>query len=159
MIETYAPRDGFLVNLKDGPRRFGAFYHFPGTGPAEETCGGCEHFLPASNKGRGRCMRWIIHRGLASRLDDKNEGDIDWWRGLPCIDASTSACKYWVSTSRNRSRRMKLHRGPEDEFDPAVNGDPDSLTGEEAEEGFDEMADWPEPDFEAEDDEEEGEDE
>ena len=29
--------------------------------------------------------------------------------------------------------------GPEDEFDPAVNGDPDSTTGEEDESGFDEM--------------------
>jgi hypothetical protein len=44
--------------------------------------------------------------------------------------------------------------GPEDEFDPAVNGDPDSTTGEEDEDEpnpFDEMADWDEPDFEPED--------
>lgn len=49
--------------------------------------------------------------------------------------------------------------GPEDEFDPVVNGDPDSTCGEEDEEGFDEMADWPEPDFEPDEDEEGGEDE
>ena len=30
--------------------------------------------------------------------------------------------------------------GPEDEFDPETNGDPDSLTGEEDEAGFDEMS-------------------
>ena len=30
--------------------------------------------------------------------------------------------------------------GPEDEFDPAVNGDPDSTTGEEDDSGFDEMS-------------------
>lgn len=41
--------------------------------------------------------------------------------------------------------------GPEDEPDDRVNGDPDSLTGEEDESGFDEMTDWPEPDFEPED--------
>lgn len=30
--------------------------------------------------------------------------------------------------------------GPEDEFDAEANGDPDSLTGEEDESGFDEFA-------------------
>lgn len=29
------------------------------------------------------------------------------------------------------------------DFDPEVNGDPDSLTGEDDESGFEEMADWP----------------
>ena len=33
--------------------------------------------------------------------------------------------------------------GPEDEFDDEANGDPDSLTGEEDDEGFEEMADYP----------------
>ncbi len=33
--------------------------------------------------------------------------------------------------------------GPEDEVDEEANGDPDSLTGEEDEAGFEEMGDWP----------------
>lgn len=40
--------------------------------------------------------------------------------------------------------RMEREQGPEDEFDDELNGDPDSLVGEEDEEGFEEMADWPE---------------
>lgn len=43
----------------------------------------------------------------------------------------------------------------EDEFDPAVNGDPDSTTGEEDESGFDEMS--PFVGWEDESDEDEGE--
>lgn len=30
--------------------------------------------------------------------------------------------------------------GPDDEFDPAVNGDPDGQLGEETEDGYDEMS-------------------
>lgn len=52
-------------------------------------------------------------------------------------------------------RFFARHTGPDDPFDPAVNGDPSSTLGEDDESGFDEMADWPEPDFEAEDGEEE----
>ena len=51
--------------------------------------------------------------------------------------------------------------GPEDEFDPCVNGDPSSLHGEEDEEGFDDMplaGGW-EDDGDDDDDEEEGDDE
>ena len=33
---------------------------------------------------------------------------------------------------------MALWLGPEDEFDDAANGDPDSMFGEDDEEGFDE---------------------
>lgn len=45
--------------------------------------------------------------------------------------------------------------GPEDEFDEAANGDPDSMCGEDAEDGFDDMpieAEW------SDDDEDEGDD-
>lgn len=48
--------------------------------------------------------------------------------------------------------RTSSAAGPEDEPDERVNGDPDSTAGEDDEEGFDEMADWPEPDFDPEDD-------
>lgn len=47
--------------------------------------------------------------------------------------------------------------GPEDEFDLETNGDPDSLTGEEDESGFDDMPIMNGWDDES-DDEEEGED-
>ena len=33
--------------------------------------------------------------------------------------------------------------GPEDEFDDETNGDPDSLLGEEDDDGYEEMADYP----------------
>ena len=59
---------------------------------------------------------------------------------------------------RELERMIRHVCGPEDEFDPQVNGDPDSTVGEEDETGFDEMADWPEPDFEPEDDGDEDED-
>ena len=36
-------------------------------------------------------------------------------------------------------RRLRRGAGPEDDLDPCVNGDPDSLTGEEDEAGFDDM--------------------
>ena len=52
-------------------------------------------------------------------------------------------------------RHIRLVCGPEDEADPEVNGDPDSLTGEEAESGFDEMADWPDEDDEEDEQDEE----
>lgn len=52
--------------------------------------------------------------------------------------------------------------GPEDEFNDGTNGDPDSLVGEEDERGFDDMSlavGWDDGDFEADEDDEEGEDE
>ena len=52
-------------------------------------------------------------------------------------------------------RMVEMITGPLDPWDTSVNGDPDSLTGEENESGFDEMADWPETDFETEPDEDE----
>lgn len=54
----------------------------------------------------------------------------------------------WPLILRDMERQVV---GPEDEFDERVNGDPDSVHGEEDEGGYDEMADWP--------DEEEDEDE
>lgn len=57
--------------------------------------------------------------------------------------------------------------GPEDEPDEEANGDPDSMLGEDGEEGFEEMADWPEEaglddgfeDTEIDEDEDDGEEE
>lgn len=40
-------------------------------------------------------------------------------------------------------RLMELRQGPEDERDDEVNGDPTSHLGEETEEGFEEMSDYP----------------
>lgn len=48
--------------------------------------------------------------------------------------------------------------GPEDEFDPEVNGDPDSTLGDDDEEGFDDDPYGDDPSFESDDDEEEEED-
>jgi hypothetical protein len=49
--------------------------------------------------------------------------------------------------------------GPEDEFDDETNGDPDSLNGEEDEEGFDEFGDdWPEEEEDDDDDDDSDED-
>ena len=51
-----------------------------------------------------------------------------------------------------------FHAGPEDEPDLDANCDPSSSWGEEDDgepTSFDEMHDWPEPDFEPEDDDEE----
>ncbi len=91
----YAPGKEFFQNLKDGPQRFPALYHFPGTGPEGETCGSCANFLPSSNKERGRCKKWIEHRGGADRLEAREEGEGNWWRGLPTIFSDTDSCKYW----------------------------------------------------------------
>ena len=45
--------------------------------------------------------------------------------------------------------------GPEDEFNDAANGDPDSLAGEdEADDEYDEMSDWPDDDEAGDEDEE-----
>jgi len=90
----YAPRAEYIVKLSLGPRQFPAMYHFAGTGPAETTCASCTAFLPASDKRRGRCARWIEHRGRGVSLMDRGV-DPDWWRGLPTIAASSPSCKYW----------------------------------------------------------------
>lgn len=50
-----------------------------------------------------------------------------------------------------RAERMV---GPEDEFDPEVNGDPSSTLGDDDEEGFDDDPYGDEPDFDGEDDDE-----
>ena len=53
-------------------------------------------------------------------------------------------------------RHIRRVCGPEDESDLEVNGDPDSLTGEEDESGYDEEYGWEDPDdFEEDDDVEE----
>jgi hypothetical protein len=52
---------------------------------------------------------------------------------------------------------LEREQGPEDEFDDEANGDPDSMLGEDDEEGFDELPvenGWPDDDEEGEDDEE-----
>lgn len=56
-------------------------------------------------------------------------------------------------------RHVARITGPEDDFDAKVNGDPDGQLGEEDDllpVAFDEMADWPEMDFDPEDEDEEG---
>jgi hypothetical protein len=90
----YAPRAEYIVKLSLGPRQFPAMYHFAGTGPADTTCASCAAFLPASDERRGRCARWIEHRGRGVSLMDRGV-DRNWWRGLPTIYASSSSCKYW----------------------------------------------------------------
>lgn len=96
MSETlYRPRDGFIVNLGDDPRTFPATFYFPGTGPESKTCSTCKFFLKASSINRGRCSKWIEHRGHYERLVAKESGNSGWWRGLPCINSATDACKYF----------------------------------------------------------------
>jgi hypothetical protein len=59
-------------------------------------------------------------------------------------------------------RHFARHTGPEDDFDPAVNGDPDGHSGEETEDGYDEMSPevgWEDPSFEDDEDDEEGDEE
>jgi hypothetical protein len=56
------------------------------------------------------------------------------------------------------ARHFARHAGPEDEPETNVNGDPDSHSGEETEEGFEEMSSevgWEDPSFEDDDDEDE----
>jgi hypothetical protein len=63
----------------------------------------------------------------------------------------------WPEWLEEHIRRMT---GPEDEADTDVNGDPSSTLGEDDDTGqFEEMHDWPDPDFDAEDDDDEGEEE
>jgi hypothetical protein len=51
-------------------------------------------------------------------------------------------------------RHFARHTGPEDEPDERLNGDPSSTLGEDDDTGqFEEMHDWPDPDFDPEDDE------
>ena len=90
----YAPRSEYMAHVGSGPRQHPAMYHFAGGGPAGETCATCAAFLPASDKRRGRCARWIIHRGRGDSLNER-EADPNWWRGLPCIAAASLSCKYW----------------------------------------------------------------
>lgn len=40
-------------------------------------------------------------------------------------------------------REVRRIAGPEDDFDDEANGNPDSMTGEDDEAGFEEMADYP----------------
>lgn len=92
----YQPGADYMQNLNEGPRRFPALYYFPGTGPKGETCASCAAFLTSSKKSRGRCAKWAIHRGRGDQLEARQRGDgPDWWRGLPCVDSDTPACKYW----------------------------------------------------------------
>lgn len=43
------------------------------------------------------------------------------------------------TVSRREALLLASAAGPEDEFDDAVNGDPDSMNGEDDETGFDDM--------------------
>ena len=106
----YAPRAEYIVNLGAGPRQFPAMYSgrslastdFAGSGPAGTTCASCAAFLPASGRNRvspddehrGRCARWVEHRGRGVSLMGRGV-DPNWWRGLPTISASSPSCKYW----------------------------------------------------------------
>jgi hypothetical protein len=100
MPQSYAPRADHIANLGSGARQHPAMYHLPGGGPSGATCGTCASFLGAGDKGRGRCARWLEHRGRGAGLIDRAV-DPHWSRGLPTIAASNASCKYWV---RARSR-------------------------------------------------------
>ena len=64
-----------------------------------------------------------------------------------------SNCDDWPA---ELDRMVEMITGPLDPWDTSVNGDPDSLVGEEDESGYSEMSpDWPETDFETEPDEDE----
>jgi hypothetical protein len=58
------------------------YAHFPGSGPAGQTCGGCAHLKPDAVGGYClECARQVGARGL---------------RGLARIASrNTPACKYW----------------------------------------------------------------
>ena len=52
-----------------------------------------------------------------------------------------------MNWDRELDREVRRIAGPEDESDDEVNGDPDSMVGEEDESGFDDGPDEPEPLF------------
>jgi len=70
---------------------YAATAHIPGAIPGK-TCGQCAHFIKCKSEIRGRCHLHFRFRGLDYLF--KKE-DVDWWRGLDSISATTPACKYF----------------------------------------------------------------
>jgi hypothetical protein len=85
------------VNNVMGIATYPATAHIPGAVPGK-TCGDCQHLAPCSIKTRGRCLQYFRFRGLIYLFDEHiHKEQPDWWRGLPAINASTLACKYFLS--------------------------------------------------------------
>lgn len=71
-----------VVNIT-GKRRFGGFAHFPGTGPAGETCNSCRFAFDKETK--PKCRKWRELMG----------GRAGGEASQPNIALNASACRYW----------------------------------------------------------------
>lgn len=71
-----------FTNFNSGPRKFQSYAHFPGTGPAGETCNSCQHvrMRQAGAKKLAICSEFKrLKPGVAASA----------------IDHRAAACRYW----------------------------------------------------------------
>lgn len=86
--------------------------HIPGGGPDGRTCAERAHLDPTTKGTRGRCRKALeMHRMLHRMSEAERASNPDWWRGLPAIEASTAACKYFeVNKTKEAKRLARLER-------------------------------------------------